>query len=447
MNKRLLRIFISAIVVMMIPTGAFAADEPQTQPQVEVLTLDQCLQIAYENSKQLKAADKSVVIAKANLAQAESNLFPTLSYSIEELKYGIDYPSGYGSTEGSYGFLYATQNLYTGGMTTGTIKVAELNLNKALEEQRKTKQTLTYDVKSAYYQAWLAARLLKVAQASYDDLGQHEQQTRLFYKVGTKSYHDLLQAQVNHEGQKPALITAQNNLVLANMKLATVVGIEEDRQITASDDPSKVTVPQSLEFEFQKLMEQAYRDRPEIHELKLADAINKVQTQMAYAGYKPKVSLIASMGGVGTTALDYSAKLGTDWASDMAKDWVLALNITGNFFDGFKTPSAVTQGKATIEKAELIESYTRDTMRLEVRQALQTIHGDLETIAASKAQIDLAKENLRMTESSFHDGISTNMDVLDSELALDNASNSYYSALSAYLTALANLDLVLGKDY
>jgi outer membrane protein len=446
MKKRFL-IIISAIVVMVTPIVAFAADEPQTQPQVEVLTLDQCLQIAYENSKQLKSADESVTIAKANLTQAESNLFPTLSYSIAELKYGIDYPlTGYGTTEGSYGYLFATQNLYTGGVTTGTIKVAKLSLTKALEEQRKAKQTLTYDVKSAYYQAWLSVQLLKVAQASYDNLGQHEQQMRVFYKAGTKSRYDLLQAQVNHEGQKPAWITAQNNLILANMKLATTIGVEEDRQITASDDPSKVTIPQSLEFEFQKLVEQAYHDRPEMRELKLADEINTIQTQMAYAGYKPRVSLTASMGGVGSTALDYKTKLGTDWTSDMTKDWVLLLNVTGNFFDGFKTPSAVTQGKATIKKAELDESYTRDTMRLDVRQALQTIHGDLETIAASKAQIDLAKENLWMTQSRFHDGLSTNMDVLDAEFALDQASNSYYSGVSAYLTALAKLDYVMGKD-
>ncbi|HBF38799.1 MAG TPA: hypothetical protein DDW50_15960, partial [Firmicutes bacterium] len=62
------------------------------------------------------------------------------------------------------------------------------------------------------------------------------------------------------------------------------------------------------------------------------------------------------------------------------------------------------------------------------------------------AQIDLAKENLWMTQSRFHDGLSTNMDVLDAEFALDQASNSYYSGVSAYLTALAKLDYVMGKD-
>ncbi|HBF38301.1 MAG TPA: hypothetical protein DDW50_13385, partial [Firmicutes bacterium] len=297
--------------------------------------------------------------------------------------------------------------------------------------------------KSAYYDAWVKGQLVTVAQASYDNMGRHEQEMRVFYQAGTKSRYDLLQAQVNHEGLKPDLITAQNNLALANMKLATTIGIEKARQITASDDASKVSIPQSVEFDLEKLVEQSYRDRPEMRELKVTNEINAAQLKMAYAGYKPKVNLTASLGG---STLDNQTNLGTDWAGDMTKDWTLMMNVTGNFFDGFKTPSLVSQAKQTVEKAELDESYTRDTMRLDVQQAIQTIHGDVETITASKAQIDLSKENLRLTQSRFEAGMATTTDIMDAELALDKASNAYYQGVSAYLTALAQLDLSVGKD-
>ncbi|HBF38302.1 MAG TPA: hypothetical protein DDW50_13390, partial [Firmicutes bacterium] len=114
---------------MVTPIIAFAADTPksQSQPQLEVMTLDQCLQTAYENSKQLKSADKSVAIAKESSRQAEAGLFPTVGYSITETKYGVDIPkSSPPVDEGSYGSISATQNLYNGGATTGAIKVAKL---------------------------------------------------------------------------------------------------------------------------------------------------------------------------------------------------------------------------------------------------------------------------------------------------------------------------------
>jgi hypothetical protein len=41
-----------------------------------------------------------------------------------------------------------------------------------MEDERKTRQTLIYNVKAAYYQVWLAQQMLKVAEASYNNLGR-----------------------------------------------------------------------------------------------------------------------------------------------------------------------------------------------------------------------------------------------------------------------------------
>ncbi|HBE78640.1 MAG TPA: hypothetical protein DDW65_12820, partial [Firmicutes bacterium] len=86
------------------------------------------------------------------------------------------------------------------------------------------------------------------------------------------------------------------------------------------------------------------------------------------------------------------------------------------------------------------------TIRLDVQQGIQDLSADLETIAASQASIDLSKENLRLTQSRFNAGMSTTMDIMDAELALDKASNTYYTNISAYLTSQAKLDLSVGKD-
>lgn len=40
----------------------------------------------------------------------------------------------------------------------------------------------------------------------------------------------------------------------------------------------------------------------------------------------------------------------------------------------------------------------------------------------------------------------TAMDVRDSQLVLDQALDGYYRGIAAYLTALAKMDLAVGKD-
>jgi Outer membrane protein len=435
-KKRLFAIAL-VIAVMMVPLMVVNAEEP-SQPKVEELTLDQCLTLAYQNSKQLKMATKSVEIAQGGVWAAEAGLWPTISYTLGGDKY--QYPQQVApqvsSDKDSFGKVSVSQNLYTGGLTSGGIKLAKLSLDSALEDQRKAKQQLIFDVKSAYYQVWLAEQLVKVQQASYNNLLQHYQQIKNFYQVGTKSRYDLLQAEVNYQGVKPQLIQAQNNFEIAKLSLATTIGIDKDRQYSVSDDPSKVQLPKNVELALQDMIDQAYKDRPELRQLKIVYEVNKIQTNLALAGYKPKVNLTGS----------YTAASADYEPSDWQKSWTLTLGVAGNFFDGFKTPAAVSQAKDTEEKTKLNDSYARDNIRLAVQKSIQDLKGDLETIFSSQANIDLSKENLRLTQARFNAGMSTTMDIMDAELALDRASTNYYTGVSAYLTALANLDLAVGKD-
>jgi hypothetical protein len=197
MKNRFL-IVILAFAVMVTPIIAFAADDKAGQPAGEVLILPQCLQLAYQNSKQLQSQEKSVVIAKETVRSAEAGLFPTVGYELGAAKYQTEQKS-IGSDHGSSGTVSVTQNLYTGGQVTNGVKLAKLALKKTLEDQRKAKQQLTYDVKSAYYQAWLAKKAVDVQQSSYDNLNRHYQQVKVFFQAGTKSRYDLLQAEVNYQ--------------------------------------------------------------------------------------------------------------------------------------------------------------------------------------------------------------------------------------------------------
>lgn len=434
MRKKLL-IFTLFIVTVMAPMMTLAANAPASQSQLETLTLDQCLTYSYQNSKTLQGADKDVEIARQTLRSAESGLLPTVGYSLGASKYNPRNSSG--QERGSQGSVSISQNLYTGGSLSNGIKVAKLGLDNSLEDQRKAKQQLTYDVKSAYYQVWLDVQLVKVQQASYANLTQHYQQMKTFYQAGTKSRYDVLQAEVNCQSIKPQLIQAQNTLAIDKLKLATKIGIDKDRQFTVGDEASNIKLPEKVEIAIQDTLDQAYKNRPELRKILNTNEINKAQTQVDMAGYKPKVNLTGAYTGYNATDYDFS---------DLTKYWSLTLGVTGNFFDGFKTPATVAKDKNTEAKGLLNESNQQDTIRLDVQQGIQDLSADLETIAASQASIDLSKENLRLTQSRFNAGMSTTMDIMDAELALDKASNTYYTNISAYLTSQAKLDLSVGKD-
>ena len=51
-----------------------------------------------------------------------------------------------------------------------------------------------------------------------------------------------------------------------------------------------------------------------------------------------------------------------------------------------------------------------------------------------------------MTGIRVDNGMATTMDIMDAQLALDQALIGYYQGIVSYLTAEAKLDLVMGKD-
>jgi outer membrane protein TolC len=303
-----------------------------------------------------------------------------------------------------------------------------------MEEKRKTKQKLTYQVKEAYYQVWLAEKLVLTAKASYENLGLHVTEVEKLFKVGTVSKFEVLRAQVQHEGLKPQIITTENLLAMAKLNLVTLIGYDKEAQFTVYYDPN--ALDEKYNIPLADLINSAYQKRSEIRQLKLGMEMSKIQTALNVSDKKPKASLNLNYEGAGTN-------LNPD---DWGKSWNLVLGIQGDFFNAVTKPN-IEAAKRQEELLQIQESGLKDQIHLEVQQVLQSIKEALQNIKAHQANIELSKESLRMTQARFDAGMATTMDIMDAQLALDEAQNGYYKGINSYLTALANMDFVTGKDF
>ncbi|MGE5607511.1 MAG: TolC family protein, partial [Bacteroidota bacterium] len=414
------------------------------------LTLEKALEMAYQNSKNIQNAELKVSVARKKVHEASAGLLPSLSYGIvnnkasedQEVPYfdpitGTIIPSPVPDSDVTYsGNLSLTQKLYTGGVLTGNLGIAKLTLEMTEEDLRKAKQNLTSQVKEAYYGLWFAEQALRVVQSSYENMGKHYQRVKRLYDVGSVSKYELLQAQVRWESLKPTIIKAENGVKLARLGLANLIGSPVDNSITIVDDFAQISLPVETNLEFSKLLDEAYRNRPEVINMAYANEQAKLQTKMARAGYKPNLALSYDYSGGG---LEFDP-------GDWEKKWNLTLSLTGVLFDGFATASKVSAAKDNQKILENQESLLRDAVRIEVEQGLLNLQESLETIQANQSQINLSKETLRMTQARFDAGMATTIDISDSQLDLDNALNGYYASIKNYLTALAKLDVTLGRD-
>jgi len=125
--------------------------------------------------------------------------------------------------------------------------------------------------------------------------------------------------------------------------------------------------------------------------------------------------------------------------------WSVTISVGGKLYDR-KIDAKIEQAKNKEDVSAIQETDLRDQIRLEAEQSLQNLTVSIETTRANQASIDLAREALRMTEIRVDNGMATTMDIMDAQLALDQALTGYYQGVVSYLTAEAKLDLVSGKD-
>jgi outer membrane protein len=442
---RNLLLMMLTITMIVSPVEILAAENFQSQVKPEeALTLGKCLKLALHNSQQIQAATKRVEIAGISVKEAADGFWPKLDYSlfVDKAQEPI-YPYSKlifssAATDYSGAVISFSQPLYLGGKLVDGLQLAKLQLNMTLENERQTRQQLTFQVKQAFYQTWLAEQILKTVQSSYDNLEQHVAQMEGFYQAGTVSKFELLRAKVQRDSLKPQVITAQNDLKLAKLSMAILIGFSKEQDYSIAFDLDKLHLPEPLAVKVDQILNLAYQDRPEMRQIKQTEQMNQYQKNIAEAGYKPTVSLAGAYQGA---SRDYVPR---HW--DENKYWTLSLNISGNFFNGLATSAKVTGAQKNMELTAIQESGLRDQIKLDVEQSMQNIQESLEVIHANESNIDMAKESLGMTEARFAEGMATTMDIMDSQLALDQALNGYYRGVVLYLTAQARLDLVAGKD-
>lgn len=435
-RKKILGLFV--LVLMSLPMQALAADNLQTAAQPEILSPQQCLDLALKNNKQIQEKEKKVTIAEGAVKEAKAGFWPTLGYQAKRDESDLPQyelgPFNYEDTE-FIAAVNASVPLYTGGMLRNNLKLANIQLDTAKEDLRKAKQQLTYDVKQAYYNVWLAERIVQVQQASYDNLGQHVNRVQIRYNAETASKLDLLRAKVQRDTLKPKVISAQNQLVLAKLQLATIIGYPEDKPYQAQYDATKLEMPDSVPLSLAQVLNEAYQNRPELHQIQQLAEINQVITAMQKAGYKPNVGLSIAYAGL-------SKDVTEDW---YATAWSLTISVGGKLYDR-KINAKIKQAKDTEDLSAIQEAELRDMIRLEAEQSLQNLTASIENTRANQASIELAKETLRMTEIRVDNGMATTMDIMDAQLALDQALTGYYQGVVSYLIAESKLDLVSGKD-
>ncbi len=194
---------------------------------------------------------------------------------------------------------------------------------------------------------------------------------------------------------------------------------------------------------------QAYQNNPLLNAQRAAVRVSDESVPQALSGYRPRVSLSASIAEQYLDTLTKSTSGGTTTYTTTSGATAVQTyggTITQNVFNGFQTASRTRQAEQLVSAARETLRLSEQTVLLGAATAYMNLIRDFAILDLQRRNVDVLQEQLRQTRDRFSVGEVTRTDVAQSESRIAAARSSMLAAESNYTTSRATYRQVIGVE-
>jgi len=276
---------------------------------------------------------------------------------------------------------------------------------------------LTLDVTQAYYDAALSERLLLIARGTLLLADSTYEQTRLARQVGAQPEFDVLRAQVSRDNQRAVVIQRESDRETAFLRLKQLLNLPLSQALTLSTpvDDSILPVVPALDTVVNRTLDTATASRAPVRQAEASVEEQEQRLRVARAERYPAVTLSSSFARLG-----YPSDVFPSW-NDFVTDWTVGLTVKVPLFTGGRIGGSVKSASATAEDSRIRLRQTRERTEVDTRTALERLRAATAAWEASQGTVAQAERAYAIAEIRFREGISTQTELADARLALEQA--------------------------
>lgn len=456
MKKKLTLLYILA-GAMMLPPNADAQ---------QILTLEQCREMALSSDPALKATDKKREMAEYDRRTAMAYRFPDISvvgtyqYNSRNLSLlpenvsdflqnGI--PAGRTATGDRTtiggqtaigdkingimadideaftlhthnvfaGAVNITQPIFTGGKIANTGKMAELAKELSEAEYDAGRQEIILNVDRAYWQTVSISAKKRLAGNYADLLHMMEHDTEILEKEGMATGSDVLAVKVKANEADMLYTKAWNGLELSKMLLCKLCGLDLDTEIVLADEdrepgPTIEDVPVRSKDEI-------FASRPEIRSLDLAVRIYDRKTAVARADMMPQIALTGNY-------IITNPNMFHGYRNSFGGFFNIGVTMKIPIIHGLEASQKTKRAKAEAEMMRYSLDEAMDMVTLQVSRLHKRMEEAIETTGIAYRNLESAEENLRTATVGFNEGVITSNTLFAAQTAWLQAHTGYLDA-------------------
>jgi outer membrane protein len=434
------------LVVML--AGVLPAGRTLGQPRV--LSLQEAVDVAISGSTSVGIYRERLNTARQNVLRNNGLFLPNFnasfyaghSYTGPTSSIFIDAQGRPVNQAGfdyeNYSFsLNSSMTLFDWGANVKTLNSAKRSSDASAYEFQYQKDIVTAQVIRAYYDVVRKKNLRSVQEQAVEAAKRNLDQVEAFFKIGSNTKADVLQAKVRLGNTRLQLITTKNAEEISRATLASILNLPMDEQIDVEDSLDLTVVEPNLAQEIEYML----GHRSDLHAgqdrlLAATDAATAVESARW-----PTISAGASYRWSDRTFPD-SDRL---YFFNNEYSWGLGVQLNWDIFDRFATKSDIQRAKAERRIAEEELKQSKLDAILEVKQLYLVLTEGEERISVSEETVAQAEENVRLAEERYRVGAGTMLETIESAATLQEAQGNLVNAKCDYLIAKADLLRATGR--
>ncbi len=424
----------------MIPAIAFAValslgsvSEPVAS-QVPTVTLDEAMSLAMRYSPAIIQAEGDIRVAQATKRETISDWLPRLtgssgwSINSSERFDPTNQITVSGSATSINGSLNASYTVFDGFRRNAQSKARGANLTSAEASYTSQEFQIALQTKQAFFNALAADELVRVSETRIVRAVRQLQTTRDRLAAGSAIRSDTLQSFVEWANARLQLINSQTQRATASANLARLIGFDGD--VRAVGDESIAFI---ADLDTAAIRVEALTHGPTIEQITAAARSADAQVGVSRSAYFPSVTA------------SYSRSLAGQDFDNLRSSWSGRVGLSWQIFQGFSRETGMARSAAAQDAAHARIDDTRRQVNAQLTQQFASLQSAAIRIQIAEASLAAATEDLRVQQERYRLGAATILEVMQSQISVDQSEVDGVQARLDYLLARAEIEAIVGR--
>jgi outer membrane protein TolC len=439
----------AAVAVAILATARTPSAGETPAPE---LSLGEAVTTALEKHSALRVAEHQHAAAVAGVDQALAGFFPRVDFSegftrsdnpvyafgsllnqgrFTAADFAVDKLNNPGAINNWRTNLAGSVPLFLGGRTVLGYRQAQLGRDAADQGRARAEQEVIFGVVRAYAGVLLSREALAAVEASVRTAEANLAAAEARYDAGIVVASDALAARVRLARLREEAIAAANQLRLAGAALNEAMGLPLNRPHRVG---GRLELAASAHERLEGLDALALTNRPDYRQVELE--VQRLEKEILRA----KGALLPTMHVMGNYEINNN-----NFASNGQDNWSVGVVLNLNLFNGGADRARIAEAQANHQRAVAQRERIANAIALEVHEAFLAHRTARERVAVAREAVAQAEESLRIVRDRYEAGLTTIVELLDSETALTAARTNVTRTLYDATVSQARLDLSLGR--